>query len=134
MNLVDQKGSGYRRYDLFCIESGQMEETGIPYGAELGAMDRNKNTFHLTLKHKYTKICLFVKLYKRVICGTHSFDGVGDQRGRLAICLGEVVREPLVLCLLAAELHELALHQVRHHLQVDNTFVQFNLFQTCCLC
>lgn len=41
---------------------------------------------------------------------TYRFDRVSDERGGLPVRLGEVVREPLVLGLLAAELHELALH------------------------
>lgn len=48
---------------------------------------------------------------------TNRLHGVGDQAGRLAVRLGQVVREPLVLRLLGTELHELSLHQVRHDLQ-----------------
>lgn len=50
----------------------------------------------------------------------YRFDWVGDERGCLPVGLGEVVREPLVLRLLAAKLHELALHQVCDHLETTN--------------
>ena len=48
---------------------------------------------------------------------THRLHGVGDEAGRLAVRLGQVVRKPLVLRLLGTELHELSLHEVRHDLQ-----------------
>ena len=53
----------------------------------------------------------------RMIPRTHRLHGVGDETGRLAVRLGEVMCKPLVFRLLGTELHELSLHQVRHDLQ-----------------
>lgn len=48
---------------------------------------------------------------------TYRFQAVGYQRGGLAVGFREVVGEALVLTLLAAQLHELALDQVGQNLQ-----------------
>jgi len=55
----------------------------------------------------------------KLIQKTHRLEGVGCEAGRLPVRLGEVVRKPLVLSLLGAQLHKLTLHKVGKHLQAQ---------------
>lgn len=91
-----------------------------PYWKATSAMRSSAPPRMATCPRKDTTDWIYSYGRSLVNDSTYRLQAVGYQRGGLAVRFREVVIEALVLTLLAAQLHELALNQIGQDLEPNN--------------